>query len=101
MAKVLVVDDHPINRNLIAKLVEKVRELEATERALGESVARFRSLAESCPLGILSLDSAAQVTYTNPRLQQITGIADHHLPRPIWSELLHLDDRDRVTGGLA
>src|SRR5438445_7461692 len=73
-------------RALSSKLVEKVRELEATERALGESVARFRSLAESCPLGILSLDSAAQVTYTNPRLQQITGIADHHLPRPIWSE---------------
>jgi PAS domain S-box-containing protein len=88
-------------RAVSAKLTEKVRELEATQESLEESEARFRSLTESSPVGIFSLDQAGQVTYSNPRLREICGTPDAPVDGVTWIDLLHEDDRDRVLAGLA
>ena len=87
-------------RAVSAKLTDKVRELQAVEDSLKESEARFRSLTESCPIGIFSLDRAGRVTYSNPRLQEICGIASARADGVTWLDLLHADDRDRVLAGL-
>jgi PAS domain S-box-containing protein len=87
-------------RAVSAKLTDKVRELQAVEDSLKESEARYRSLTESCPIGIFSLDRAGRVTYSNPRLQEICGIASARADGVTWLDLLHADDRDRVLAGL-
>jgi PAS domain S-box-containing protein len=89
-------------RALSAKLADEIRHLRTAETALEGSEARFRSLAESCPVGIFSLDVVGRVTYSNPRLREICGLAEMDgMSPPMWSELLHPDDRDRVVAGVA
>lgn len=79
-------------RVISAKLAEKVREQEITQLQLQESEARFRTLSESSPVGIFSLDAEQSVTYSNPRLHQICGIpADGRFPTS-WPALAHPDD---------
>jgi len=88
-------------RALSAKLVDKVSQLEAAEGALRTSEARFRSLAESSPIGIFSLDASGTISYSNPRLRQICGLPDLDGMQPqVWAELLHVDDRSRVVAGI-
>jgi PAS domain S-box-containing protein len=87
-------------RAVSAKLTDKVRELQAVEDSLRESEARFRSLTESSPIGIFSLDRAGRVTYSNPRLQEICGRPGITADTVSWIDLLHADDRDRVLAGL-
>lgn len=88
-------------RALSAKLIEKVDELERAEDALRESEARFRSLAEFSPVGILSLSVAGHVSYANPRLREICGLADATIPADGWSGLVHPDDREILKDALA
>jgi two-component system cell cycle sensor histidine kinase/response regulator CckA len=62
-------------RAINAKLVEKVRALEHTER-------RFEAMAVCSPVGIVLLDAEGYATYVNPRLCEITGLpADRLLDR--------------------
>ena len=71
-----------------AKLVQKVRELEAKEDALRESEERFRRMAESAPVGMFLGDAEAHAVYVNPRFAEIVG-------RPA-ADLLGHRWRDRV-----
>jgi PAS domain S-box-containing protein len=87
-------------RALSTKLADKISELQAAERSLKESEARYRCLAESAPVGIFSLDPGGRVSYRNPRLQEMCGLppgAAEHL----WTDLLHTGDKERVLAGLA
>jgi PAS domain S-box-containing protein len=94
-------------RALSAKLAQKVRELEAAEVALKESEARFRSLAESSPVGIFSLDHNGSITYSNPRLREICGLTGDPEPMPAFTDLLpftdllQAGDRDRTRTAVA
>jgi len=89
-------------RALSARLVDEVRQLRVAEAALAGSEALFRSLAESSPIGIVSLDGDGRVTYSNPRLRQICGLTEMDgMAPPVWSELLHPEDRARVVEGVA
>jgi PAS domain S-box-containing protein len=87
-------------RALSAKLADKVDELLAAEASLKESEARYRSLAESSPMGVFSLDCAGRVSYSNPRLREICGGPDGAAPYA-WTDLLHPEDSERVLAGLA
>jgi len=69
-----------------AKLVEKVRELEAKEEALRESEERFRSMAESAPVGLFLGDAEARAVYVNPRFAEIVGRAAEDLRGHGWRE---------------
>jgi PAS domain S-box-containing protein len=84
-------------RTLSGKLADKVRELEAAQASLTGSEERFRSLAESCPIGIFSLDSSGRVTYRNLRLKEICGQPADRASAVAWTDVLHPDDRERVV----
>jgi PAS domain S-box-containing protein len=87
-------------RVVSAKLAAKITDLQAAEESLRQSEARFRSLAESSPVGIFSLDRAGQVTYCNPRLLEICGLPGDPAGPPPSPDLLHDDDRAGVLGKL-
>jgi PAS domain S-box-containing protein len=88
-------------RLLSARLGDKVRELEDAEESLKESEARFRSLTESSPVGVFSLDRQGQITYSNPRLLEICGLSEGQAAVRSWTDLLHPEDRGRVLAGWA
>ncbi|GEM_PF-629760 len=76
--------------------IRDVTEREKASRALRESEARFRALAESTPAGIYVLAENNAFAYTNPAFSRLTGYTpDELLTLSPW-DLLHPDFRDRV-----
>ncbi len=68
--------------------------------ALTESENRFRTLAESLPMGIYQANLEGDVTYANPQLTEVTGLAT---PPTTWVDSMapvHPDDLERVGQGL-
>lgn len=51
----------------------------AAELALQASEARFHSLVEAMPLGLLIIDSSGRITYTNEAAQRLLGYPDRDL----------------------
>jgi PAS domain S-box-containing protein len=90
-------------RTVNAKLVDKVRELEAKDEALLETEARFRRMAESSPVGILLGDPRARAVYVNPRFVEIAGGSAEGLLGEGWSRRLGLgaDDVDKAVQAAA
>ena len=66
------------------------------ESALRTSEARFRTMAESSPLGIYLTDPAGDCRYTNPAYQRISGLTKEQALGTGWSRAIHPDDRERV-----
>ncbi|HZI77330.1 MAG TPA: PAS domain S-box protein [Gemmatimonadales bacterium] len=66
------------------------------EAALRTSEARFRTMAESSPLGIYLTDPAGDCQYTNPAYQRISGLTKDQALGTGWSRAIHPDDRERV-----
>ncbi|HEX2611872.1 MAG TPA: PAS domain S-box protein, partial [Gemmatimonadales bacterium] len=66
------------------------------EAALRTSEARFRTMAESSPLGIYLTDPAGDCLYTNPAYQRISGLTKDQALGTGWSRAIHPDDRERV-----
>jgi PAS domain S-box-containing protein len=71
-------------RAVHAKLVEKVRELEAKETPLHESEERVRRMAESLPVGIIVMDVVGRASYVNPCLAEIMGLPAERLVGEGW-----------------
>jgi PAS domain S-box-containing protein len=69
-------------------------------RELGESEERFRSLSSRAPVGIVLIDSGGAVSYSNQRLQQITGRTANELGGEGWRSAIDPRDRDQVVQGL-
>lgn len=88
-------------RAINAKLLDTVEELALAENALRDSEARFRSLAEFSPIGIFALTSAAAVIYANPKMREICGVPTTADAPPLWRDLVHPGDRDRVVDGIS
>ena len=76
-----------------------------TERRLAEALraseSRFRSLSASSPVGIFHSDDEANITYANPRLQQIWGINETEGLGRGWLARIHPEDVDAVMSGWA
>jgi len=75
------------------KLARKVRELEESRTALRESEARFRSFAESSPIGMVSLDLEGHSTYASQRVREMSGLPARGPMERVWSDVVHPDDR--------
>lgn len=68
-----------------------------TEEALRQSEGRFRAISEDSPLGIFVTDENGNMIYINRRAQEITGFHPEDNLDQRWSDLIHPEDRERVT----
>lgn len=62
-----------------------------TQRSLAESEARYRTLVEAAPVGILRIDATGRVVDANAAWREMTGGNGHN-----WPTAVHPDDRERV-----
>jgi PAS domain S-box-containing protein len=76
-------------RAINAKLVEKVKALQHTER-------RFEAMAASSPVGIVLLDADGDATYVNPRLSEIVGEPAERLLGRGWLICLDPETHDEA-----
>ena len=76
----------PVSAHGVAHDITEIRQAEQ----------RFRSLAEHAPIGIFRSDPGGWVTYVNPRVYQIAGIAPDDLDEAGWIAHVHPDDRQMV-----
>jgi PAS domain S-box-containing protein len=67
-----------------------------TELALGESEAKFRSLSECSPIGIILMDRQGLCIYTNPRSQAIVSYTFEEALGTGWLSFVHPDDRESI-----
>ena len=79
-----------------AAIVRDVSERQTYEEALAASEARFRTLAESAPVGIFHTDSAGDCLYVNSRWADMAGMRLNEAMGEGWTRALHPDDRARV-----
>ena len=78
--------------NQVAAAIERTR----AEQALRESEARFRTLADTTPVGILTVE-AGRIVYANSAAEAITGWGRVHLLQASVAEYAHPEDRGWVA----
>lgn len=67
------------------------------EKQLKASESRFRTLAESAPVGILQTDLNGNCIYVNEKWCEITGLTTGQALGQGWSENLHPEDKGHVS----
>src|SRR5207244_3905313 len=75
----------------------------AADRALAQrtlelrsSEERFRSLAESAPVGTFRTDARGRCNYVNPAWSELTGLSHEEGIGEGWVRMIHPEDHDRV-----
>ena len=85
------------------RAADALRASESRFRALAESLReseeRFRSLSVCSPVGIFHSDAEGNITYYNPRAQQIWGIGETEGLGRGWIPRIHPDDVNGVITG--
>jgi PAS domain S-box-containing protein len=66
------------------------------ERELAMSEARFRTLSDSSPHGVIFADAQGATTYTNARCQEIYGLDLQETLGHGWTAIVHPQDRANV-----
>ncbi|MBL6453777.1 PAS domain S-box protein [Belnapia sp. T6] len=72
-----------------------------TERALRDSEARFRTLAEAMPHLVWQTDPNGVPSYLNSRWEEATGLGLEQLRGGGWASALHPDDRPALAAAWA
>ncbi|MGL4375438.1 MAG: PAS domain-containing sensor histidine kinase [Microcoleaceae cyanobacterium] len=67
-----------------------------TELALGQSEAKFRSLSECSPIGIILMDREGLCIYTNPRFLKIVHYSFEEALGTGWLSFIHPEDRESI-----
>jgi diguanylate cyclase (GGDEF)-like protein/PAS domain S-box-containing protein len=80
----------------IHSVVQDVTERREVEDALRESESRFRTLANSLPLGVFQSSVQGQLVFVNPRWSQITGVPESDAIGMGSLDMVHPDDLQRV-----
>ncbi len=83
----------------IAEILGVSRDLserKAAEQALREAEARFRSLAESSPVGIIETDARGVLLYANRAAAELAGVAPEAMSGRTWSDAIQPEDRERL-----
>ena len=62
---------------LVSSAIRDVTARKQAERALGESLERFRALSDASPIGIVHTTAAGHVDYANRAWCEITGVTDY------------------------
>src|SRR5438270_2038026 len=63
---------------------------------LRSSEERFRSLAESAPVGTFRTDARGRCSYVNPAWSELTGLSHEEGIDEGWVRMIHPEDHDRV-----
>ncbi|TCT03928.1 response regulator [Aquabacter spiritensis] len=79
--------------SLVGIAVVEITERKVAERALAESVKRFRNLAEALPQMVWTTDAGGKGDYYNDRWAAYTG-GTFGAGHPEWDAFLHPDDRE-------
>ncbi|MCP5102509.1 MAG: PAS domain S-box protein, partial [bacterium] len=66
------------------------------EKKLKESEARFRTLAQSAPVGIFQTDAAGNCIYVNEKWCEMGGLSPAEAEGEGWRLALHTEDRERI-----
>lgn len=93
----LMRDEHGAPLHFIGH-VQNIDQFKRIEEALTESEARFRSLAESAPIGIYQLDLQGNAVYANSRWSEMSGYRFEDSTGLRWLKTLHPDDVERARG---
>ena len=83
----------------VAAIFEDVTESYLMEQALRESEELFRTLSAAAPIGIFMTNAQGSCIYSNPRLQELTGLSSEECLGWGWNRALHPEDRAQ-TGAL-
>ena len=83
------------------ELVEDLSTQYQTELALRESERRFRTLAETAPMGIFEVDREGLNTYSNPAWTRMTGLSTHESMGLGWLQAIPAEERERVQASWA
>lgn len=75
-------------------IFDDITEQKISEEALKESELRFRTLAESAPVGIFRTDANGETNYVNSRWCEISQLSFEGALRNGWLNAVHPDDRD-------
>jgi PAS domain S-box-containing protein len=78
-----------------------VTERRRAERALRESEARFRNMADHAPVVMRVTDEGGDCTYLNQPWYGFTGQSEEEAAGAGWLDAIHPDDRTRVEADLA
>lgn len=82
--------------NFIAQVTDTT-ERRRNEKALVDSVNRFRSLTALAPAGIFQTDAAGDCVYVNERWCGLSGLTPEQAKGRGWVAALHPEERDRIT----
>ena len=74
--------------------IQNIDQFKRMEEALTASESRFRSLAESAPIGIYQLDLQGNALYANSRWSAMSGYSFEESSGLRWLQALHPDDRE-------
>ena len=85
---------------LVALMIRGRRRAEA-ERALRESEAKFRLIAERAPVIVWTARPDAMLDYVNSTCAEFTGLPMQELLNEGWLDIVHPDDRDRCIATYA
>ena len=82
----------PVSTGGLLVVLRNVSEVKARERALRESEARFRLLAEAAPVVIWLADTSMNITYANRAWRTLTGLSQDDTLDTRWLQVAHPDD---------
>ena len=79
-----------------AAVLRDISERKRAELALAASEARFRTLAQSAPVGIFEASADGACIYVNARWCEITGMTPQEAAGDGWTRAVHPEDRASV-----
>jgi diguanylate cyclase (GGDEF)-like protein/PAS domain S-box-containing protein len=75
---------------------QDISERRRAEQILQDSENRYRVLAEMSPVGIFRNNLRGECIYTNPKLQQMTGLSQEEFLGEGWSRMIYPADRQKM-----
>ena len=89
-------------KNALQNARRSAETIRASEEALREGEAKYRTLVERIPAIIYTaaVDEAKTRLYVSPQVERILGFtqAEYLADSELWRELIHPDDRQRILG---